>query len=69
MNSKSETDNSKIELRSDRVRKVIGEVPTTIVRIGFLINIIVLLALVLAISLIPYPYSGGESILQHVLAF
>ena len=67
MSIETQKHNNKIELRSEKVRKIIGEIPSVIVCIGRLVNIIVLVALVLAVSLILYPNSGDESIISHVL--
>jgi hypothetical protein len=57
----------KIELRSEKVRKLIGEIPPSLVRWGTAIIAIVFIALLAAICLLPYPYSHGESILQHLI--
>lgn len=57
----------KIELRSEKVRQLIGEIPPSLVRWGIAIIAIVFLALLAAVILIPYPYSECESILQHLL--
>lgn len=63
------TDNThdKIELRSEKVRKLIGEIPPSLVRWGTAIITIVFLALLAAVCLLPYPYSNGESILRHFI--
>lgn len=57
----------KIELRSEKVRKLIGEIPPSLVRWGTAIIAIVFLGLLTAVCLLPYPYSNGESILQHFI--
>lgn len=57
----------RIELRSEKVRKLIGEIPPALVRWGIGLIIGIFAALVAALCLIPYPYSGGESILAHLL--
>lgn len=57
----------KIELRSEKVRKLIGEIPPSLVRWGTAIIAIVFLALLAAVCLLPYPYSNGESILRHFI--
>jgi hypothetical protein len=62
-----EKNNENIELRSEKVRAFIGDIPRSLVRWGVAIIVIVFLALVAAITLLPYPYSHGESILQHFL--
>ncbi len=63
----SNNTHDKIELRSEKVRKLIGEIPPSLVRWGTAVIAIVFLALLTAVCLLPYPYSHGESILQHLL--
>ncbi|MBF1482883.1 HlyD family efflux transporter periplasmic adaptor subunit [Prevotella pallens] len=46
---------SKIELRSEKVRNIIGEIPSGIVRYGITIITIVLLILLVGAYFIPYP--------------
>lgn len=59
------TTHDKIELRSEKVRQLIGEIPPSLVRWGIAIIAIVFIALIAAVCLLPYPYSNGESILRH----
>lgn len=59
--------NNEIELRSEKVRKLLGEIPPALVRWGTVIIVAIFLTLLLVICFIPYPYSNGESILQHLL--
>ena len=59
--------NSDIELRSEKVRNLLGEIPSSLVRWGTVIIIDILLILLLVVCFIPYPHSQGESILQHIL--
>ena len=59
--------NSDIELRSEKVRNLLGEIPSSLVRWGTVIIIAILLILLLVVCFIPYPHSQGESILQHIL--
>lgn len=68
MDTTSDT-NDRIELRSEKVREIIGDIPSSLVIWGTAIIAIVFLALLAAICLLPYPYSNGESILQHLLYF
>ena len=56
-----------IELRSEKVRKLLGDIPPSLVRWGAVIITVIFLALLATVCLIPYPYSNGESILQHLL--
>ena len=46
---------NKIELRSEKVRHIIGEIPSGIVRYGITIITIVILALLAGAYFIPYP--------------
>lgn len=55
------------DLRSEKVRKLIGEIPPSLVRWGIVIIAIVFFVLLAAVCLLPYPYSNGESILQHFI--
>lgn len=57
----------RIELRSEKVRKLMGEIPPSLIRWGTAVIVIVFLALLTAVCLLPYPYSDGESILRHIL--
>ncbi|MDE6631667.1 MAG: hypothetical protein K2K23_01570 [Muribaculaceae bacterium] len=57
----------RIELRSEKVRKLLGEIPPSLVRWGTALIIMILIGLTAAVCLLPYPYSGGESILFHLL--
>ncbi len=57
----------KIELRSEKVRKLIGEIPPSLVRWGTVIIAIVFIALLAVVCLLPYPYSNGESIFRHFI--
>lgn len=57
----------KIELRSTKVRKLLGEIPSGLVRWGTLIITAIFILLIAAVCLLPYPYSNGESIISHIL--
>jgi len=46
---------NKIELRSERVRHIIGEIPSRIVRYGITVITIVILGLLVGAYFIPYP--------------
>ena len=52
-NNKNETDN--IELRSEKVRHIIGQVPPALVRIGTMVITLVVIALAIASYTIRYP--------------
>lgn len=56
----------KIELRSEKVRKLLGEIPQSLVRWGMVIMLVIFIALLAVVCLLPYPYSNGESIIEHI---
>ena len=58
---------SDIELRSEKVRNLLGEIPPSLVRWGTVIFVAIFLILLLVVCFVPYPHSQGESILQHIL--
>lgn len=67
-NGTTRTDvNSEIELRSDKVRNLLGEIPPSLVRWGTVIIVAIFMILLLIVCFVPYPHSQGESILQHIL--
>lgn len=55
-----------IELRSEKVRELLGEVPPALVRWGTVLIVAIFLILLLAVCFMPYPYSHGETIIQHI---
>lgn len=57
----------KIELRSEKVRKLIGEIPPSLVRWGTVIIVAIFFELLLVVCFMPYPHSNGESLLQHLI--
>lgn len=64
---KTDSKENKIELRSEKVRNLLGEIPPSLVRWGTVIIIAISLALLLIVYFVPYPHSHGESILRHIL--
>lgn len=56
-----------VELRSEKVRNLINEIPPSLIRWGVAIMVIVFLSLMAVVFLFPYPYSCGESIIEHLL--
>ena len=57
---------SDIELRSEKIRNLLGEIPPALVRWGTVMIVAVFLILLLVVCFMPYPHSQGESILQHL---
>jgi hypothetical protein len=58
---------SKTELRSQKVRDLLNEIPDNLVICGKVTILIIVLGLLLVVCFVPYPHSYGESILQHLL--
>ena len=55
-----------IELRSEKVRELLGEVPPALVRWGTVLIVAIFLILLLTVGFMPYPYSHGETVIQHI---
>lgn len=66
MDKKASNENQ-MELRSEKVRNLLGDIPPSLVRWGTVIIVAIFLALLLVMCFVPYPHSQGESILQHIL--
>jgi len=65
---KTKRKNNDIELRSEKVQKLLGEVPSSLVRLGTVVIVAIFLILLLVLCFMPYPYSNGESIMLHLLS-
>ncbi len=66
MTEKSSHD--KIEIRSGKVRNILGEVPNPIIRWGISILFIIFIGLILIVLKLRFPYGNGESIWQHIFS-
>lgn len=53
-------------LRSEGVRKIMENIPSTLIVLGYVIPISLLAILILVIVFTPYPYENGETILKHI---
>lgn len=63
---KQTSTHDKIELRSEKVRQILGEVPNKLVRWGIAVICIVFAILITAVMLIKFPYGDGETIFEHI---
>lgn len=63
---KTKDTNSKIELRSEKVRNIIGEIPPALVRWGIAIIVVIFAILLSVVLCVKYPYGNGETIIQHI---
>lgn len=66
-NSNKKKSSNEIELRSEKVRNLLGEIPSSLIRWGTVIIIAIFLILLLVVCFMPFPYSKGESILYHII--
>ena len=67
---RKEKESDNIELRSEKVRNVIGKVPPRLVSLGTVVITIIVLALAVAFYKVPYPISievNGEVINQRTV--
>ena len=56
-----------IELRSKKVRKIIGQVPPIIIRIGITITAIIVAALIAATAMIHYPKDSNSTLMEIII--
>jgi hypothetical protein len=66
---KEKQNESQIELRSVKIRRIIGDNPNRLVYWGTTIIIIIFAILIAIVMCLPYPYSNGESIFRHVFRY
>lgn len=57
---------SHIELRSEKVRNIIGEIPPALARWGIVVIVIIFIVLLGIVFCVKYPYGAGETIWQHI---
>lgn len=65
--NKTNSSENKIQLRSEKVRNLLGEIPPSLEIWGNVIIVAIILLLLLIVCFMPYPHANGESILQHWL--
>ena len=58
-----------VSLRSEKTRKLLADIPGSLINWGAALIAFFFIALILALCLIPYPYSEGESLLMHILGY
>jgi len=56
----------KIELRSEKVRKILGSVPNKLVRWSITVICIIFVTLIIAVMCVKFPYGNGETIFEHI---
>ena len=48
----------RIELRSEKIKRIVGSMPKGVTRYGAAVIVVLYLALAVALFLTPYPYGG-----------
>ncbi len=56
-----------IELRSPRMRRLLDNIPGHLAAWLTALSLLIIAGVIIAAALLPYPHSGGESILRHLL--
>ncbi len=56
----------KMELRSRKVREILGIIPNGLVRWGIVIIIVIFVALIGIVFCVEFPYGNGETIFEHI---
>lgn len=65
-NDKEIYTHDKIELRSEKVRQILGEVPNKFILWGVAVTCLIFAILILIVLLTKYPYGDGETIFEHI---
>jgi hypothetical protein len=58
--------NDHIELRSEKVRQLVGQRPPVFIRWGTYIIVITFILLILIVVFSPFPHGNGETIFSHL---
>ena len=56
----------RIELRSEKVREILGTIPNGLVRWGLVVIIVIFATLIGIILCVEFPYGNGETIFEHI---
>lgn len=55
------------KIRSNKIQKILGEMPKGLFLISIILLIVITCAIILAIIVLPYPMGAGESLLEWIL--
>lgn len=61
-----EQNHDRIELRSEKVRRILGEEPGGVLRWGIAAMCMIFALLIAVLLFVKYPYGNGETILEHI---
>ena len=64
---KRKTGQDRIELRSEKVRNLLGEEPAGPLRWGIAVICLIFAVIIAAVLCMDYPYGNGESIFRHIV--
>lgn len=64
---KRKTGHGRIELRSEKVRNLLGEEPAGPLRWGIAVICLIFAVIIAAVMCMDYPYGHGESIFRHIV--
>lgn len=67
MKKKRSASDDDMELRSEKVREILGSMPKGLSRLGMAVICVLFLLLVAVMVFVRFPHGEGESILQYVL--
>lgn len=56
----------KIELRSEKVREILGTIPNGLVCWGIVIITVIFATLIGIVLCVEFPYGNGETIFEHI---
>lgn len=56
----------KIELRSEKVKEILGTIPNGLVRWGIVIITVIFATLIGVVLCVDFPYGNGETIFEHI---
>ena len=65
MGTRKDSGCDRAELRSEKVRNIIGTIPPALVRWSIAVIVIIFIGLLLVLFFVPYPYGEGETFFQH----
>lgn len=54
-------------MRSEKIRHLLSEIPAKPLLAGIIVMIVIVLAIIISVTVLPYPHSTGETILEHIM--
>lgn len=66
MEKKDIESHEKIELRSEKVRDILGTIPNGLLRWGIVTIVVIFATLIGIVLCVEFPYGNGETIFEHI---